>query len=102
MRESHSQMIPEEVLEYPDIDPAYSLLLGRHWMKQTAIQGDYERETYTIRQDDGTRTQIPRVTPYDQNGDKTHLIEMAYSDRVETDQPSDNESFRRSKTSVLN
>lgn len=44
------------------------LLLSCHWMKQVAIQGDFEKDLYTIRQDDGKRVPIPRTLPFEKDG----------------------------------
>lgn len=52
--------IPSEVKAYvfKGIVP-YSLLLGRPWLKQVGIKGDYARDTYTIDDGKGGRQELP-------------------------------------------
>ncbi|KAJ5549739.1 hypothetical protein N7535_002322 [Penicillium sp. DV-2018c] len=41
--------------------PSYSLLLGKHWMKNVDLIGNYGKEEYTIRNDDRQRVPVPRT-----------------------------------------
>ncbi|KAJ5993980.1 hypothetical protein N7451_009704 [Penicillium sp. IBT 35674x] len=51
----------------------YHILLGRHWMHDTGIRGDYKLGTYTILGDDGTRSKLPRA------GDRSVMSEPSSS-----------------------
>ncbi|KAJ5936798.1 hypothetical protein N7466_003248 [Penicillium verhagenii] len=45
--------------------PCYHLLLGRHWMADVKLVGDYQRGEYTLEDDCKERTSVPRITDKD-------------------------------------
>lgn len=38
---------------------SYTLLLGRRWMNQVGLMGDYRRGSYEMEEEDGTRIKVP-------------------------------------------
>lgn len=45
--------------------PSYELLLGRHWMADTGLLGNYRMGTYVIENDDGKLVPLPRASDED-------------------------------------
>ncbi|KAJ5170904.1 uncharacterized protein N7500_003687 [Penicillium coprophilum] len=55
-----TQVIAAVVVDGPKA-PTYSLLLGKHWMKNVALIGYSEKDEYTIRTDASLRVPVPKT-----------------------------------------
>jgi hypothetical protein len=57
--ESRTNIYESVVVDGPK-PPTYTLLLGKHWMKNVGLIGYYERDEYNIRTDDRRKSKFQR------------------------------------------